>query len=61
MALTWGTLIAGVAVVFGLPMAAVLLNRWKRNAGWWLLAALVAIVIAGNIAEQVATGTSAIF
>ena len=61
MALTWGTLIAGAAILFGLPLAIIWLNARKRNAGWWLLLALVALVIVGALAEKVVTGTSPIF
>lgn len=61
MALTWATLLAGTVVGFGLPLAVLLLNRSKRNAGWWLLAAFVAIIVAGNVVERAITGTSAIF
>lgn len=61
MALTWGTLVAGAIVVFGLPMAVILLNRRKQNAGWWLLAAFVVLIVAGNVAEKAITGTSAMF
>ena len=61
MALTWGILIAGTAILFGLPLAIVWLNARKRNAGWWLLLALVAFVIVGNLAEKVVTGSSPMF
>jgi len=61
MALTWGTLIAGMVVLFGLPIAIILLNRRKPNAGWWLLLGAVALVIVGNVAEQITTGCSPIF
>lgn len=61
MALNWGTLIAGGIVIFGVPTAVIFLNRWRRNLGWWLLAALIALIVAGNIAEKLITGTSAIF
>jgi hypothetical protein len=52
MALTWGTLMAGAAVLFALPVAVIWLNVRKRNAGWWLLLAIVALVIIGGIAEK---------
>ena len=61
MALTWGTLIAGAAILFGLPVAIVVLNTRKRNAGWWLLAGVLAFVIVGNLAEKVTTGSSPLF
>jgi hypothetical protein len=58
MALTWGTLFVGAAILFVLPLAIVLLNRRSRHAGWWLLAAAVALVIVGNLAEKVAAAPS---
>ena len=61
MALTWGTLIAGAFVVIGVPTLLMSLNRWKRNAGWWLLVALVALIIVGNLAEKVTRGSSPLF
>jgi hypothetical protein len=61
MALTWGTLVAGGFVVFGVPTAVILLNRRKRNAGWWLLAAFVALIIVGNLAEKATRGSSPLF
>ena len=61
MALTWGTLIAGAFVVIGLPTLVILLNRWKRNAGWWLLVAFLALIIVGNLAEKVTRGSSPLF
>jgi hypothetical protein len=61
MALTPTIAIAFALIAVGLPTGVILLNRRKRNAGWWLLAAFVAFIIAGNVAEKVITGTSAIF
>lgn len=61
MAVSWTTIIAGAFVVIGVPIAVILLNRWKRSAGWWLLVAFIALLTAGNIAEKLITGTSAIF
>jgi len=61
MALNWETLIAGALVIFGVPTAVIFLNRRRRNAGWWLLAAVIGFVIAGNIAEKLVTGTSSLF
>lgn len=52
MALTWGTIIAGFALVFGLPVAVLLLNRVWRHSGWWLLAGLIGLIIVGNIIER---------
>ncbi len=51
MALTWGTIIAGFALVFGLPIAVLLLNRW-RYSGWCLLVGLIGLIIVGNIVER---------
>ena len=48
MALTWGSLLGGVAAIFGLPLAVVWLNLRWRNTGWWLLLAFMALVIAGK-------------
>jgi hypothetical protein len=61
MTLSWGTLIAGAAIVFALPLAIFRLNLRRRNAGWWLLIAMIGFVIAGNAAEKVMTGSSALF
>lgn len=61
MALTWGTLIAGTVILFGLPLAIFLLNRRKRNAGWWLLVGSMAFLIVGNVIEKVITGYSPMF
>ena len=41
-----------VAVMIGLPVAVVLLNRRKPRTGWWLLGGVMAFVIVGNIIEQ---------
>lgn len=59
MALTWGTLIAGAVLIFGLPLAIFVFNRRKRNAGWWLLFGVVAFMIVGNLIERGVTGYSA--
>ena len=48
MALTLGSLLGSVAVIFGLLLAVVWLNLRWRNSGWWLLLAFMALVIAGN-------------
>ncbi|WP_295560765.1 hypothetical protein [uncultured Sphingomonas sp.] len=61
MALTWGTLIVGAAVIFGLPLATFWLNVRRRNAGWWLLTAVISLLIVGNAAENVMTGSSPFF
>jgi hypothetical protein len=52
MALTWATIIAGFALVFGLPIAVLLLNRRWRYSGWWLLVGLIGLIIVGNIVEK---------
>ena len=51
MAISGSVLIVGGAIVFGLPLAVVLLNKRKRNAGWWMLLVAVFLVIAGNAIE----------
>ena len=61
MALTWGTLVAGSFMCVGVPTAVILLNHRKRNAGWWLLAAFVALIILGNLAEKATRGSSPLF
>jgi hypothetical protein len=61
MGLTRGSLIVFVVVALGLPTAVLLLNRWKRYAGWWLLAAFVALIIVGNFAEKATRGSSPLF
>jgi hypothetical protein len=61
MALTWTTLIAGAFVAIGLPIIVVLLNRYKRNAGWWFFVAIIAFILIGNVVERLTTGASAIF
>lgn len=56
MALTWGTIVAGVAIIFGLPAAIFALNRVRRNYGWWLLIGLVTLVLIGNLIEMSLSG-----
>lgn len=46
------------AIVLGLPVAFVLLNKWRPRAGWWMLAAVVGFIIVANAAERLITGTS---
>ena len=41
-----------IAVLIGLPIAVIWLNRRKSPAGWWLLGAVVALLVVGNILEQ---------
>jgi hypothetical protein len=60
-ALTWGTLIVGIVVLVGLPVAILLLNQRKRNAGWWLLLLFVLLIVVGNAAEKLMTGYSPLF
>ena len=45
-------LMFALAIMIGLPVAAILLNRWKPRTGWWLLGGVIAFVIVGNIIEQ---------
>jgi Na+/melibiose symporter-like transporter len=52
MALTWVTVLGGFLVLFGLPAIVVLLNARKRGLGWAVLAAIVALLIVGNILES---------
>lgn len=52
MALTWGTLLAGVFVTFLFPVLVFLLNRWRAKAGWWLMGGIIAIVVVGNLLEK---------
>src|SRR5438045_7810766 len=61
MGLTWGSLILFVVVAIGLPTAVISLNRWKRYAGWWLLAAFVALIIVSNLAEMATRGSFTLF
>jgi hypothetical protein len=60
MALSWGTLIAGL-LFLSLPLAILLLNKRKRNAGWLLLLCIVTFVVVGNVAEKMITGGSPLF
>jgi hypothetical protein len=60
MALSWGSLIAGL-LLLSLPLAILLLNKRKRNAGWLLLLCLVAFAVVGNVAEKTITGGSTLF
>lgn len=45
-------LMAALAIMIGLPIAIILLNRWKPRSGWWLLGCVIAFIIIGNIIEQ---------
>ena len=52
MALTWVTIIGGVLVVFGLPIAVAALNARRKALGWLVLAILVAALVLGNVIES---------
>jgi hypothetical protein len=49
------------AIIVGLPIAVVMMNRWRRRTGWWLLAGVVSLIVLGNVVERAVTGTSAPF
>lgn len=51
MAMTWGTILAGIGLVFGLPFVVILLNKRKRGLGWIALCSLVVFIIVGNVIE----------
>jgi hypothetical protein len=51
----------GVAMVIGLPVAFVMLKRRRPRAGWWMLAAVVALIIIGNGIEKAVTGNLPLF
>jgi hypothetical protein len=61
VALSWSTLIAGGAILLGLPLAVFWLNTRRRNAGWWLVLAVISFVIVGNAAEKLITRSSPLF
>ncbi len=44
-----------MAIVIGIPVATILLNRHKRGRGWIFLAGLVAFIVIGNIIESLLT------
>ena len=52
MALTWGTVLVGFFVIFVLPVLIFLLNRWRTNAGWWLLGGTSTFLVVGNLLEK---------
>ncbi len=56
MPISGSALIVGAVILFGLPLGVVMLNRRKRNAGWWLLLGVVAFMIVGNVIEKAVTG-----
>lgn len=45
-------LMVAVAIMIGLPIAIILLNRWRSRSGWWLFGCVIAFIIIGNINEQ---------
>ena len=49
--MTWGAIVAGVGVVFVLPILVILLNSRRRGLGWILLCVLVAFIIVGDLIE----------
>jgi hypothetical protein len=60
VALTPIILFGGMCVL-AVPFLVHLLNRRKRNTGWIFIAVLVALLIGGNLAERIATGSSPLF
>ena len=50
-----------IAIMVGLAVAVILLNKWRPKAGWWLIAVVVAFVIVGNLIERLTTGASPLF
>ena len=52
MAITWSTVVAGILVVFGLPTLIFAFNLQKKNLGWIVLFAVIALIIVGNIIEN---------
>jgi uncharacterized membrane protein AbrB (regulator of aidB expression) len=50
-----------IAIMIGLAVAVILLNKRRPKAGWWLIATVVAFVIVGNLIERLATGSSPLF
>jgi hypothetical protein len=51
MALKWGTMRAGAALVVHLPSPVLSLNTRNRIAGWWLLL-VTALQIVGNVTRN---------
>lgn len=49
MALSWKGLIAALAFMVAVPVLAWLLNRWRKGAGWWLLAVIVVMLVYMNL------------
>ncbi|MEN2787101.1 hypothetical protein ACFOKI_04200 [Sphingomonas qilianensis] len=52
MPLTVTDLAVAIAILAGLPIAAVVLNRWKPRMGWLFLGAIIVFVVLGNVIEQ---------
>jgi hypothetical protein len=42
----------GFFIVFVFPVLIILLNRWRANAGWWLLGGTIAFLAVGNLLEK---------
>ena len=61
VALTWSTLFIGGGIMFGLPIAIILFNQWRRNAGWWLLVGFVIFIVLGNLADTLLTRRPPLF
>ena len=61
MPLNFADFLIGSAIVIGLPVAVILMNRWRPRTGRWLIAAVVGFVVVGNLVERLATGTSSLF
>lgn len=52
MALTGVTVLVGIFVIFVFPALIFLLNRWRANAGWWLLGGTSTFLGVGNLLEK---------
>ena len=50
-----------IGIMIGLAVAVTQMNKWRPRAGWWLLVAVVGLIIIGNFVEKATTGTSALF
>ena len=61
MPLNFADFLIGSAILIGLPVAVILMNRWRPMTGWWLIAAAIGFVVVGNLVERLATGTSPLF
>ncbi len=49
MALSWEGLIAAVAFLVAVPILVWQLNKWRKGAGWWLLAAILTALVYMNL------------